>query len=206
VACATRVDEIAAAFAAHEYWIGADVFDAPLVARLRSRLLDCLRDGELARAGIGRGATRHVDSTVRGDSIRWLDGGDTAERTLFAELERLRVSLNETLYLGLLDVEAHYAVYPPGAGYRRHVDTFLDSSRRAVSFVLYLNERWSEADAGELVLYRGARSLQSSGERELVRIAPAAGTFAVFEADVPHEVLPAARTRLSIAGWFRRRG
>jgi SM-20-related protein len=200
VACAIPVDEIAAAFAAHDYWIGVDAFDAPLVARLRSRLLDCMRDGELVRAGIGRGAARHVDSAVRGDRIRWLDGGDTAERTLLAELERLRVSLNASLYLGLLDIEAHYAVYPPGAGYRRHVDTFLDSSRRVVSFVLYLNERWSAADGGELVLYRG-------GEGELVRIAPAAGTFAMFAAaDVPHEVLPAARTRLSITGWFRRRG
>ena len=34
-----------------------------------------------------------------------------------------------------------------------------------------------------------------------------AGTLVVFlSADVPHEVLPATRDRLSLTGWFRRRG
>ena len=36
---------------------------------------------------------------------------------------------------------------------------------------------------------------------------PQAGTLALFlSADMPHEVLPATRERLSLTGWFRRRG
>ena len=41
--------------------------------------------------------------------------------------------------------------------------------------------------------------------REVARVVPRAGSFACFLADrVPHEVLPTARPRASIAGWFRR--
>ena len=36
---------------------------------------------------------------------------------------------------------------------------------------------------------------------------PAAGTLVVFmSGDFPHEVLPASRERLSLTGWYRRRG
>ncbi len=36
---------------------------------------------------------------------------------------------------------------------------------------------------------------------------PQLGTLAVFlSANLPHEVLPATRERLSLTGWFRRRG
>ena len=38
-------------------------------------------------------------------------------------------------------------------------------------------------------------------------VAPTAGTLVVFlSGDVPHEVLAAGRERLSLTGWFRRRG
>ena len=38
-------------------------------------------------------------------------------------------------------------------------------------------------------------------------VLPEAGTLVVFlSADLPHEVLPATRERLSLTGWLRRRG
>jgi SM-20-related protein len=37
-------------------------------------------------------------------------------------------------------------------------------------------------------------------------IAPLMNRFALFlSADMPHEVLPASRERLSLTGWFKRR-
>ena len=40
--------------------------------------------------------------------------------------------------------------------------------------------------------------------KEIARILPRAGTLVTFlSEDVPHEVLPPARERASIAGWFR---
>ena len=52
--------------------------------------------------------------------------------------------------LGLLDLEIHYAWYPPGAAYARHVDRPHGRSARRVSLALYLNERRSPADGGAL--------------------------------------------------------
>lgn len=38
-------------------------------------------------------------------------------------------------------------------------------------------------------------------------VLPEAGTLVLFlSADLPHEVLPATRERLSLTGWLRRRG
>jgi SM-20-related protein len=46
--------------------------------------------------------------------------------------------------------------------------------------------------------------LDESVEHDVV---PAGGCLVVFlSGEVPHEVLPATRERLSLTGWFRRRG
>ena len=38
-------------------------------------------------------------------------------------------------------------------------------------------------------------------------VVPSGGSLVVFlSGEVPHEVLPATRERLSLTGWFRRRG
>jgi SM-20-related protein len=113
--------------------------------------------------------------------------------------EQLRTDLNRTLYLGLDGFESHFAHYPPGAFYRKHVDAFKDSGNRVLSLVVYLNPDWSPVDGGQLVLYDHAGS-------ELGRFPPTMGTVAVFFSErFPHEVLTTTRDRYSIAGWFRRR-
>ncbi|MNF18077.1 hypothetical protein D3C80_2219580 [compost metagenome] len=46
--------------------------------------------------------------------------------------------------------------------------------------------------------------LEGGAEHDVM---PTGGCLVVFlSGDVPHEVLPASRDRLSITGWFRRRG
>jgi SM-20-related protein len=71
-----------------------------------------------------------------------------------------------------------------------------------VSVVLYLNLDWGEADGGRLRLY-----LERAGEPPFEDVVPEGGTLAVFLSErFAHEVLPAARERLSLTGWFRRRG
>ncbi|MEG0248677.1 MAG: 2OG-Fe(II) oxygenase, partial [Pseudomonas sp.] len=92
-----------------------------------------------------------------------------------------------------------FALYPPGAFYRKHLDRFRDDDRRAVSAVIYLNPDWSADDGGELRM-----SLRDGVEHD---VRPIGGSLVVFlSADIPHEVLPARRDRLSVTGWFRRRG
>lgn len=156
--------------------------------------------GELARASVGRGSGQLLDEGIRGDHIQWLTAGqsEVTDRYL-ALLDTLREALNRELFLGLEDYECHFALYPPGSFYRRHLDRFRDDDRRTVTTVCYLNEDWQSEQGGELRM-----ELPSGEERDVL---PAAGTLVVFmSADFPHEVLPASRERLSLTGWYRRRG
>jgi len=152
----------------------------------------------LSPARTGRGAA-HADRGLRGDRTLWFDASalTTAQSAYWRALDALRTGLNRALLLGLEELEAHYALYPPGAGYARHRDRFRDDDARVLSSVLYLNAGWGAGDGGALRLHL------PGGHRD---IAPQAGTLTLFlSAEIEHEVLPAARERLSIAGWFRRR-
>ncbi|UUD62490.1 2OG-Fe(II) oxygenase [Pseudomonas seleniipraecipitans] len=156
--------------------------------------------GTLAPAGTGRGNAVAVREGTRGDHIQWLEAGQSPACDGYLQLlDELRVAINQSLYLGLVDYESHFAFYPPGAFYLKHLDRFLDDDRRAVSAVLYLNEDWQADEGGMLRLY-----LADGQVRDVL---PEAGALVVFlSSDVPHEVLPATRDRLSLTGWFRRRG
>ncbi len=71
-----------------------------------------------------------------------------------------------------------------------------------VSLVLYLNEGWQLQDGGgELRVF----SPPDNEDQMVGLVRPEAGRAALFlSEDVPpHEVLPANRTRYSIACWFR---
>lgn len=157
---------------------------------------------ELRPAGVGAGAERRVAPEIRSDHILWIEEPYTpGQRRYLDELERLRVAINRKLFLGLFDFEGHLAVYPPGARYRRHLDQFEREKRRVVSCILYLNADWEEEDGGELRLYLGKE--EDAPHHDVL---PAGGTLAIFlSADIPHEVLPARRERLSLTGWFRTR-
>ena len=159
-----------------------------------------LWQGEALRpAAVGRAGEQQVLPQVRGDHIRWLDDcpPSAAHTAYVSAMARLQQTLNRTLLLGLDSYETHYALYPPGAGYRKHLDRFQDNPLRTVSVVLYLNSQWQPGDGGELRLHLPDGPLD---------VAPRAGTLAVFMSDtIVHEVLPAQRDRASLVGWFRRR-
>lgn len=171
-------------------------------------LQDALRDdlrrlqslGVLSPAAVGRGDGRTLRSGIRGDATCWLDDprcGDAA-RTLLARLDTVRTILNRTLFLGLVECEAHYAAYPAGGGYARHRDRFRDQDRRTLTLVLYLNDAWPVAAGGALRLYRD--------ECAPLDVRPEGGTAVAFLADrFEHEVLPASMPRWSFTGWFCRR-
>jgi len=199
-AASNVLSRIADALAQRGCAIERDFLPAPAIdaLRLRARLLDA--EGLLTPAAVGRGAARVVAPATRGDRIGWLDDAAhvAAERPLRDALEALRLAVNRTLVLGLLDVEAHYAIYPAGTGYSRHRDRFRDDDARILSSVLYLNRDWHSEDGGQLRLHLP--------QNPHMDIYPAAATLVLFlSAEFEHEVLPATRERLSVAGWFRRR-
>jgi SM-20-related protein len=150
---------------------------------------------------LGGAGDRTVDPSIRGDEIRWWpddvnDLGPQAAQ-LRARLDELREAINGSLYLGLKRAEIHFAHYPPGAGYARHVDRPRGSGDRMVSGVLYLNLDWKTADGGELALWP-----QDGAE---ARVEPRAGTLVTFlSEDLPHQVMPAHRDRWSVTFWLSR--
>lgn len=184
------------------YAVVQDFMDADASAALARECASLHARGELRPAAVGRGAARAFDDRVRGDRTGWLDADDAsaAQRAYRVRMEALRQSLNRALLLGLGELEAHYAVYAPGAGYARHRDRFRDDDARVLSSVLYLNTDWREADGGALRLYLDVNQPQAFRD-----ILPNAGTFVLFlSAEFEHEVRPALRERCSVAGWFRR--
>ena len=167
------------------------------IIALRTEVAARLRDQAMLPAQIGRGSQRQRRTEVRGDLIHWLDASTMPQQRLFACFEQIRQQVNASLWLGLFEFEAHYAWYPPGTGYQRHLDAFQHDNPRRLSAVLYLNRVWPSHSGGELVIY------SPSGE-EQQRVRPEAGTLVLFLSQrIPHEVLPATRGRASIATWFR---
>jgi len=194
------VADACAALAADGITVVPDFLPAPVSLALaeEARRRDAV--GDFSAAGIGRGPDRVRRGDLRGDRTLWLDAHAPApaERALWQVLEQLRFALNEATFIGLFSFEGHYALYPPGACYRRHRDRFRDDDARVLSCVLYLNRAWTAADGGALRIY-----LSGSASRDVL---PAEGTLVCFLADqYEHEVLPATRERLAISGWFRRR-
>lgn len=187
---------------AHYGWCVVPGFLAEAdTAALRAECLQAHAAGAFHAAGTGRGQAR-VRSEVRGDHVLWLDDTNTgpALHETLDQFESLRQAVNQELFLGLFDLETHFAVYPPGAGYQRHLDRFRDDDRRSLTVILYLNEPdWREEDGGQLQFW-------PDPEAAPLEIQPAGGTLVTFLSDrFWHEVLPASRQRLSLTGWFRRR-
>jgi SM-20-related protein len=177
-----------------------DQFLAP--SQIRA-LADCARlrraRGDFDAALIGEGPNLRRRQDIRGDSTCWFTAPLwPAEQALLGELERLRLELNCQSLLGLFELELHYAWYPPGTGYERHVDQPQGRMQRLVSLVLYLNEDWTPEAGGELRIFDAA-----DGHRD---IAPVAGRLVCFlTPGREHAVLPTQRDRLSVSGWFRAR-
>ena len=173
---------------------------AELVQALANDARERLAANEFHAAGVGGGLRRAVHADVRLDRILWLEppGANAAQQRCLARFEALRLTLNRELQLGLLDFECHYACYPPGAFYRRHLDRLTGDDRRVLSCILYLNVAWMADDGGQLRLHLDA------GARD---VPPEGGTLMAFLSErFEHEVLPTRCERLSLTGWFRRRG
>jgi SM-20-related protein len=194
-------EQIGGDIAEHGIAVSNAFLPATLVAALAGDLRRRDAAGAFRAAGIGRGAARGQNVAMRGDRILWLDTDDAepAACAATAALDALRAELNAMLFLGLVSFEAHYAIYPPGAGYRRHRDRFFDDDTRVLSCVLYLNADWTAEQGGALRIYR-----DDEIERDIL---PIGGTLVCFRSErFDHEVLPSTRERLSLTGWFKRRG
>lgn len=159
-----------------------------------ARLLD--RQQRFHSAAIGRGLQQTINPEIRGDRICWLEHGLTTASSYLQRMEQVRQQLNRELFLGLSEFEAHYALYPAGSFYKRHLDRHRSHPARTISSVLYLNNNWPEQAGGELLAW-----LPDGSTRKIL---PEAGLLVLFRSDtIYHEVQETRRLRLSLTGWFR---
>jgi SM-20-related protein len=173
--------------------------ESPVVYALAEEARQGWEAGSFRQASIGRRHQEQQQVRIRGDQIDWWhpEQVTVAQQTYLRHLEELRGLLNHHLYLSLVTQEAHYALYPPQTCYQRHLDQFQHAPERAVSTVFYLNSDWHADEGGQLRLHL-AKGIQN--------LLPSWNRLVLFRsADIEHEVLPATRERLSIAGWLRRR-
>jgi len=189
----------------HKYSIVDNFFSAEEVQELRNSLMQKYEEDQFKKSAIGNQANEKIVDAVRGDFILWLDeaNAEGAERMFFNRLQDFTQYLNRTCFMGIAKHEFHYAVYPEGTFYKRHLDTFMNDSSRKLSIVCYLNnEDWKPEYGGELAIY-----FNESGIEKHENIYPLQGRLVVFESQVlEHEVKPVKKERLSITGWLKTRG
>ena len=183
-----------------QYVVVDDFFSAEEVTLLKNGLLDVLHQQAFKKSAIGNRTDEKVIEAIRGDYIFWLDEQtDTpASALFFKKVNDLVAYLNATCFLGIAEKEFHYALYPEGTFYKRHLDVFQNDQRRRLSLVCYLNdENWLPEVGGELVIYK------DSGD---VTIFPERGRVVIFDSQtLEHEVKPVQQKRYSITGWLKTR-
>ena len=188
-----------------QYSIVEDFFTRDEVQAMRTSLLAKYDEDMFKKSAIGNSANEKVIGAVRGDFILWLDhhSANGAESRFFERLNDFKDYLNRTCFMGINEMEFHYAVYPISTFYKRHLDTFQNDSRRKLSMVCYLNdEDWKPEYGGELTIYTN-----ENGSEKAIDVYPVQGRMVVFESQVlEHEVKPVQKERLSITGWLKTRG
>jgi SM-20-related protein len=172
-----------------------------LCEELLAQLLFLRSQQALKKAQIGKGAQKQQNDDIRGDFICWLepDSSTPAEQNFFFWLKNFLTEINRRLLLGLNEFEIHYAFYPPQTQYQKHIDVFQSSSRRKISFVLYLNKDWQPEHDGELILFD-----EKNSEQETQRITPEFGRLVLFLSDqIYHQVNFTKQERFSVTGWLK---
>lgn len=197
-----QYEQIIDDFLEKQYSIVDDFFDPLEILKLRSSLLHKYEEDKFKKSAIGNRTNELIEKAIRGDFILWMneaEAGET-EKIFFHKINNLIEYLNRTCFMGILHKEFHYAVYPKGTFYKRHLDTFQNDSRRKLSIVSYLNdENWLKTNGGELVIYK------EDGSEEVIY--PLPGRVVIFESQIlEHEVKEVKNSeRLSITGWLKTR-
>lgn len=195
-----KYETIIDALLEQNYCVIDDFFSSEETTLLRNALLEKQAISEFKKAAIGNQTNEQIVKNVRGDFISWINESEanTAEKLFFNKIDDFVQYINHTCFLGIQEKEFHYALYPEGTFYKRHLDTFQNDSSRKLSIVCYLNdEDWTATDGGALVIYK---------PNEEISVLPMKGRVVIFESQLlEHEVQPVKRTRISITGWLKTR-
>ncbi|MFA0144241.1 SM-20 protein [Vibrio kanaloae] len=190
------MNQLIDALSTYGYFVWDDFLTHEEVVALK----DCIPEA-WKKAKIGRNDDVTQESTIRSDKIQWVNRDTGEPASLFLDkMERIRLAANQAFFLGLFEYEAHFAKYEKGDFYQKHLDCFKGNENRRLTTVFYMNDEWTEEDAGELIIY----DLENN---HITTIPPKSGRLLVFLSEqFPHEVLTTNTERFSIAGWFRING
>ena len=196
------LDHISQEIYNNSYVVVDDFVDEGFRKALLKEQIDLLNQGQFTKAAIGKGDQRQVRTEIRSDEVLWMDSTALSplQAIFWEKVAEVQQVLNRRCFLGLKSFEGHFARYPIGSFYKRHLDQFHAVPHRIVTIILYLNESWTEADGGQLRMYFP----QEDGSERVEDVLPLGGRLVVFlSEEIPHEVLPTHKERISITGWLR---
>ena len=196
------LDHISQEIYSNSYVVVDNFVDEGFRKALLKEQTDLLNQGQFTKAAVGKGDQKQVRSEIRSDEVLWMDPTALSplQAIFWEKIEELKQVLNRRCFLGLKSFEGHFARYPIGSFYKRHLDQFHAVPHRIVTVILYLNESWTEADGGQLRMYFP----QEDGSERVEDVLPLGGRLVVFlSEEIPHEVLPTQKERISITGWLR---
>lgn len=184
----------------HGFHIIDDFLASVHYQSLRKKAEKMHQKGLFKSAKIGLKVTAQQNNTIRTDEICWIDeeSDDPAVQAYLIQTNNVANIFNESLFLGLIEFETHFAAYQAGSFYKKHIDQFATTKTRKISCVYYLNNDWQEAFGGELKLY--------NKEEQLIKnVFPEGNRFICFNSELLHEVCLTHQPRYSITGWMKTR-
>lgn len=196
------LDRISAEIYQNSYVIIDDFVDEEFRKALLQEQTELLEKGMFRHAAVGKGGQMQVRTEIRSDEVLWMDQDHLSplQAAYWEKIGQIRQVLNQRCFLGLRSFEGHFARYPIGSFYKKHLDQFHAVPHRVVTVILYLNDSWSAEDEGALRMYFP----QEDGSERIADVLPLGGRLVVFlSAEIPHEVLPTKKERISITGWLR---
>lgn len=181
--------------AQHDYVVIDDFMLDDQLNEVLSYMRVALNNQDFRPAAIGTLDNRQRMTNIRGDQTFWLDRKrDNKVENFFLFVDEMIASINRLCFLSLAGYEFHYAHYPKGTFYKRHVDQFKDRSNRLITFILYLNDGWSPGDGGELMIYK---------DDQEIKVEPIMNRCVLFKTEgLEHEVLLSNTSRFSLTGWL----
>ena len=184
-----NVDQILDDLDQHGFSIVDDAYSSEYQHAVSQECLSHLN--EFRNAAIQNG----VVNNIRSDHILWLQPEFQISHRHIQTLQQFSQILNRAFYLGIKEVEAHFAYYNAGEFYALHRDNPQDKNGRMISSVYYLHGQWQTDWGGEL------RLQDKHGQWHIIQ--PKPNRMALFQSDLLHEVLISKQQRLSITAWLR---
>ena len=184
-----NVDQILDDLDQHGFSIIDDAYSSEYIHQLVEECTSHLN--QFREAAIQNG----IVSNIRSDHILWINENLMIAQHHIQSLEALSQQFNRAFYLGIKEVEAHFACYNAGEFYALHRDNPQGKNGRVISSVYYLHEEWQDHWGGEL-------RLQDKNDTWYI-IPPKPNRIALFQSDLLHEVLLSKQQRLSITAWLR---